>query len=261
MPFPAARSKAGLTDFKFTGSNQAATAKAKPKITKTGAVKAESERVFGEETLIKRSIYLPAGMGKPTLPLLRPMPLRIVHYNEPVLRTKGEKVTAFDPALADLADDMIDAMHDAGGIGLAAQQIGRALQLCVVDLRESDADFSWELDGARPPLDLFMPLVIANPQITVTPGTEKTLFEEGCLSFPKIRGDVERPEGITVKFQDQHGVPHILKCDGLFSRCIQHEADHLNGVLFIDRMDKKTRAEIEAAVKTLAKDTKTAAKK
>jgi peptide deformylase len=189
------------------------------------------------------------------------MSLRIVHYNEPVLRAKGEKVTTFDAALSRLAQDMVLTMHAAAGIGLAAQQVGRALQLCVVDLRESDAEFSWELDGARPPLDLFMPLVLANPQVTVVPGTVEELYEEGCLSFPKIRGDVGRPDAITVKFRDEQGVPHVLKCDGLFSRCIQHEVDHLNGVLFIERMDKKTRAALDEAVKALARETKAAAKK
>ena len=188
------------------------------------------------------------------------MSLRIVHYNEAVLRTKGEKVIAFDASLAQLAAEMVETMHAAAGIGLAAQQIGRALQLCVVDLRESEADFAWELDGARLPLDLFMPLVLANPQITVERATAETVFEEGCLSFPKIRGDVVRPDAITVKFHDERGVPHLLKCDGLFSRCIQHEVDHLNGVLFIERMDKKTRAEIDDAVKSLAKETKAAKK-
>ena len=188
------------------------------------------------------------------------MALRIVHFNESVLRAKGEKVNSFDAALAQLVNEMVETMHDAGGIGLAAQQIGRAVQLCVVDLRESDAEFSWELDGARPPLDLFMPMAMANPQITVTPKTGETSYEEGCLSFPKIRGDVVRPDAITVKFQDERGVPHVLQCDGLLSRCIQHEVDHLNGVLFIDRMEKKTRAKIDGAVKDLAKETKAAAK-
>lgn len=188
------------------------------------------------------------------------MSLRIVHYNEAILRTKGEKVIAFDATLGALATAMVATMHTAAGIGLAAQQIGRALQLCVVDLRESDADFAWELDGARPPLDLFMPLVLANPQITVVRGTPETVYEEGCLSFPKIRGEIARPDAITVKFHDERGVPHILKCDGLFSRCIQHEVDHLNGVLFIERMDKKTRAEVDEAVKTLAKETRAAKK-
>jgi len=188
------------------------------------------------------------------------MSLRIVHYNEPVLHAKGEKVIAFDAGLKRLADEMIATMHEAGGIGLAAQQVGRALQLCVVDLRESDAEFAWELDGARPPLDLFMPMAIANPKLTVTPGTPETLYEEGCLSFPKIRGDIERPDAISVSFQDERGVPHLLKCDGLFSRCIQHEVDHLNGILFIERMTRKMRATIEDEVKALAKETKAAAK-
>lgn len=188
------------------------------------------------------------------------MSLRIVHYNEPVLRAKGEKVISFDPKLAQLAAEMIETMHEAGGIGLAAQQIGRALQLCVVDLREADAEFRWEIDGAKPPLDLFMPLVIVNPVVTTVKGTPDEIVEEGCLSFPKIRGDVSRPDAIRVAFQDEHGVPHQLACDGLFSRCIQHEVDHLNGVLFIERMDKATRAGIDEAVRALARETKAAAK-
>jgi peptide deformylase len=189
------------------------------------------------------------------------MALRIVHYNEPVLRKKGEKVSAFDAPLARLKDDMVETMYEAGGIGLAAQQIGRALLFCVIDLRESEADFAWEIDGARPPLDLFMPLALANPKITVVRGTPETLYEEGCLSFPKIRGDIARPDAITVTFHDERGIPHTLRCDGLLSRCIQHEVDHLNGVLFIDRMDKKTRGTVDDAVKSLAKATKTAATK
>lgn len=187
------------------------------------------------------------------------MALKIVHYNEPVLRKKGEKLSVFDDALVRLKDEMVETMHEAAGIGLAAQQIGRALQFCVVDLREADADFTWELDGKQLPLDLFMPLALANPHITVVRGTEETLYEEGCLSFPKIRGDVARPDAITVTFHDERGGPHTLRCDGLLSRCIQHEVDHLNGILFIDRMDKKTRGSIDDAVKALARETKAAA--
>lgn len=188
------------------------------------------------------------------------MSLPIVHYSDPILRRKGEKVTVFDASLAELSTAMIATMHAANGIGLAAQQIGRALQVCVVDLRPVEVDFTWEYDGAKPPLELFMPLTIVNPDVTVARGTDEYIYEEGCLSFPNIRGDVTRPDGITVKFQDQHGVSHVLRCDGLLARCIQHEADHLNGVLFIDRMDKKTRAKIDADVKALAKATRDAAK-
>lgn len=183
------------------------------------------------------------------------MVLPIVHYNDPILRKKGVKVAAFDAVLAKLSSDMIETMHDARGIGLAAQQIGLALQLCVVDLSEADWDFNWELDGTRTPLELIMPMVIANPEVKKLPSPE-TLYEEGCLSFPKIRGDVPRPDAISVKFQDANGTPHTLLCDGMFARCIQHENDHLNGVLFIDRMEKKVRASVDPAVKNLAKATK-----
>jgi peptide deformylase len=189
------------------------------------------------------------------------MSLRIVHYNERVLRTKGEKVISFDAKLAQLAAEMIDTMHDAGGIGLAAQQIGRALQLCVVDLREAEAKFRWELDGAKPPLDLFMPLVIANPVVAVARDATSSSLEEGCLSFPKIRGEIVRPDAIRVTFQDERGIPHQLACDGLFARCIQHEIDHLNGILFIERMEKSVRAPLDEAIKALARETRADAKK
>jgi peptide deformylase len=185
----------------------------------------------------------------------RPMALTIVHYNHPVLRKKGIKVTAFNAELTELASQMVETMHEAHGIGLAAQQVGRALQLCVLDLRETDRDFDWELDGAKPPLELFMPLTMVNPVVKLLP-SEETLYEEGCLSFPEIRGDVPRPELITVKFQDAAGTPHVLTCTGLLSRCVQHEVDHLNGVLFIDRMQKKVRTSLDRAVKDLAKKTR-----
>lgn len=186
------------------------------------------------------------------------MALPIVRYNDPVLRKKGEPVKVFDAALNLLSEQMIATMHTASGIGLAAQQIGKALQFCVVDLRETDRDFSWELDGAKPPLELFMPLSLANPVVTVMP-SDKTVYEEGCLSFPDIRGDVIRPDVIRVTFQDLQGVPHTLICDGLLGRCIQHEVDHLNGTLFIDRMEKKVRSKIEKDIKELAQQTREAA--
>ena len=188
------------------------------------------------------------------------MVLPIVHFNSPVLRKKGVKVTTFDDALAKLAGDMVDTMHAAHGIGLAAQQIGQAIQLCVVDLRETEADFAWELDGARPPLELFMPLTLVNPDVKTVP-EPTTSYEEGCLSFPEIRGDVVRPDEVTVKFQDAAGVPHTLRCNGLLARCVQHESDHLNGILFIDRMAKDVLAVIDPELKALKKQTRDAAKK
>ena len=187
------------------------------------------------------------------------MPIPIVRYSNPILRKKGAKIAVFDAALAHFGQEMIDTMHLAEGIGLAAQQVSRAIQLCVVYVRVGDWDFAWELDGAKPPRDIFMPFVVVNPQVTPLPGTQSVLFEEGCLSFPGIRGDVARPDAITAIYQDQFGTPHTLKCTGMLSRCIQHEVDHLNGTLFIDRMEKKSRQRIEAAVRELAKQTREAA--
>lgn len=186
------------------------------------------------------------------------MALKIVHYDDPILRKKGEPIKVFDKELAALAEAMIATMHEAAGIGLAAQQVGHAIQLCVVDLRESKAAYAWELDGARPPKDLFMPLVLVNPTFKVLPGDE-TIYEEGCLSFPGIHGDVVRPDVIRVTFQDLQGVTHTLLCDDLLARCIQHEVDHLNGKLFIDRMEKKVRKTIDDEVRALVKRTRDAA--
>jgi peptide deformylase len=186
------------------------------------------------------------------------MSLEIVHYNDPVLRKKGEKITAFDEALASLADKMINTMHEARGIGLAAQQVGRPLQLFVVDLRGTEAEFEWNIDGAKTPLELFMPMVVANPKITVAKKTPTASLEEGCLSFPEIRGDVVRAESLTARFQDAAGLHHTLECTGLLARCVLHEADHVNGILFIDRMEKAARAAVDDAVKALAKSTKAA---
>lgn len=185
------------------------------------------------------------------------MALPIVHYNDPRLRRKGEKISDFGPILARLAAEMVETMHEAGGIGLAAQQVGDGRQICVVDLRGSDASFDWTLDGkANPPRELVMPLVIVNPAVEVAPGTPEEPFEEGCLSFPQIRGEVVRPERISVSYQDENGVPHRLSADGLLARCILHEVDHLNGVLFIDRMEKGLRAELDGAIKELARRTR-----
>jgi peptide deformylase len=188
------------------------------------------------------------------------MVLPIVHYNSPILRKKGVKVATFDQALAKLAADMVDTMHAAEGIGLAAQQIGQAIQLCVLDLREAQGDFDWEFDGIRPPLDLFMPLVVVNPELKIVPEPTNP-YEEGCLSFPGIRGDVVRPDEVTVKFQDVSGVAHTLRCNGLLGRCVQHEYDHLQGILFIERMTKDVLDAIDPELKALKKQTREATKK
>ncbi len=185
------------------------------------------------------------------------MVLPIVNYNNLVLRAKGVPIAKFDSDLAQLADDMVETVHEAAGIGLAAQQIGQAIQFCVIDLSNAPREFHWELDGMPTPLDLIMPMALANPKIEFLAG-EDTIYEEGCLSFPGINGDVVRPDEIRVSFQDTSGTPHTMTCNGLLGRCIQHEVDHLNGVLFIDRMAKKIRRDIDTDIKDLAKQTREA---
>lgn len=161
-------------------------------------------------------------------------------YGNPILRVKGSKIKIFNDDLKIIIKDMIETMHEQNGIGLAAQQIGLAKQICVVDLdcyKNRDIDFNYSYDGKPLPLELFMPLALINPDIQII---NKDLYvrEEGCLSFPNILGMVKRPTSIICKFQDVSGNMHCLEADGLLARCILHEIDHLNGVLFIDKMQK-----------------------
>ncbi|HCY57573.1 MAG TPA: peptide deformylase, partial [Opitutae bacterium] len=143
----------------------------------------------------------------------------------------------------------------AEGIGLAAQQIGQAIRFCVIDVPEHpEYPMTCILDGKPLSPSLLMPMALANPEVLPLLSNEY-YYEEGCLSFPEIRGEVARPERISVKYQDLDGNAHQLECDGLLARCIQHEVDHLNGVLFIDRMEKKTFAEIKKEVKELKQRT------
>lgn len=181
------------------------------------------------------------------------MLLRVTQYGEPILRKMGKPISDFDEMLTELANDMVETMYDEEGIGLAAQQIDRALQLCVIDVRPPEGvevPFHYSFDGKRPPLDLIMPMALANPKITITDPTED-VYEEGCLSFPGINGKVDRPMGVRCEFQDTEGNPHVIEADGLLGRCILHEVDHLNGKLFIDRMDKRDLKKNEAKIKKL----------
>jgi peptide deformylase len=184
------------------------------------------------------------------------MILRVTHYGEPILKKKGAPVTQFDASLRRLATDMIETMHDEEGIGLAAQQIGEALQLFVMDLRaDGDPAYEFTYDGRAVPLDLIMPLVVANPKIEPM-ACDMTAYEEGCLSFPGIRGVIERPERLTLHFQDGEGANHVIVCDGLFARCIQHEYDHLQGILFTERMDTRTLRGLDARLKKLRRQSR-----
>ena len=185
------------------------------------------------------------------------MSLRVTRYGEPVLRQTGEPVESFDSELKSLADAMVETMYAEEGIGLAAHQVGRPILLCVIDINfdEAPPDVDYILDGRTPPLDLIMPLVLVNP--SVTPLTEERKdYEEGCLSFPDIRAVVNRPERVRCEYQDLDGNAHVLECNGLLARVILHEVDHLNGVLFIDRLERRELKKIESKVKKLKRETR-----
>ena len=179
------------------------------------------------------------------------MQLRVTQYGEPILRNKGTKILVFDQELAKLSENMLETMYEAEGIGLAAQQIGLDLQIFVIDLQLPDAaiDFECTYDGKHLPLSLIMPLVVINPEIT--PVGSDSMAEEGCLSFGSIRGLVKRQESVILRFQDLEGNFHTIECGGIFARCIQHEYDHLQGILFIDRMERPTLHALEAKLKKL----------
>ncbi len=193
------------------------------------------------------------------------MILRITQYGEPVLRVKGEPVTCFDSDLEVFARDMIETMHAHNGVGLAAQQVNCALQICVVDLRaayvsKERIDFEYTCDGKTPPLQIIMPLVIVNPRLKLIPGT-KVVDEEGCLSFPNLQGSVERYRSICLEFQDLQGAPHVLDCNNFLARVIQHEFDHLQGVLYIDRMDKQDLTRLAPELKNLKRQARSKLRK
>jgi peptide deformylase len=173
-------------------------------------------------------------------------------YGDPVLRAVGEPVREFGAPLRTLGDAMLRAMKAAKGIGLAAPQVGLSLQLFVMDVH--DEDFAPVLDGKeRRPEDI-MPMLLANATVTVPPGEPDT-YTEGCLSFPGVTGDVERVERAIVRYRDADGAPHVLECAGLLARCVQHEHDHCQGVLFIDRMTRAHQLLTAAKVKKLKRAT------
>jgi peptide deformylase len=173
-------------------------------------------------------------------------------YGDPVLRAVGDPVREFGAPLRTLGDAMLRAMTAAKGIGLAAPQVGLSLQLFVMDVH--DEDFAPVLDGQeRLPEDI-MPMLLANATVTVPPGEPDT-YTEGCLSFPGVTGDVERVERAIVRYRDADGAPHVLECAGLLARCVQHEHEHCQGVLFIDRMTRPHQLLTAAKVKKLKRAT------
>jgi len=185
------------------------------------------------------------------------MILSVVKYGHPVLRQKGVRIESVTLEIKQLIADMFETMYAAKGIGLAAQQVGKALQLTVLDLRAvTDRPSTLELKGKPAELDAIMPLVLINPE--VKPLNELVAGPEGCLSFPEMYGEISRPESVEVKALNEKGKPIEFRAGGLLARAVQHETDHLNGILFIDRMDRKTKNELRDELDLLQAETKAA---
>ena len=151
-------------------------------------------------------------------------PLEIFKLGSETLRTEAKRISKVDNQIRHLAKDMLQSMYSAKGIGLAGPQVGISKELLVIDINFEDSAAE--------------PLILVNPEITAFGSTLNT-YEEGCLSIPGIYLNVVRPSTIKLKFRDEMGRPRKMNADGLLARCIQHEVDHLKGVLFVDRVTSK----------------------
>jgi len=183
------------------------------------------------------------------------MKLPIRKYGDPILRAKGQRIEEVDEKIRELADDMLETMHAANGIGLAAQQIGQALQLTVLDVTQvEDRPSTMTLNGEPvPDLAVAMPLVLINPTLRLSEETD--LGSEGCLSFPEITADIERSTSLQMEAETLDGEKLRIEASGLLARALQHEVDHLNGILFIDRMSSAAKASQGSRLKRLQKET------
>ena len=165
--------------------------------------------------------------------------LPIITLPDPLLRKTSARIERVDEDLRRLMDDMFETMYDAPGVGLAAVQVGVPRRLIVLDVGGDEEDEK-------------RPLVMVNPEI-VRLGPEMRMHEEGCLSIPDVRIEIERPSTATVRFIDRNGHPQEIEADGLLATAVQHEIDHLNGKLIIDRLSRLKRDIIVRRFKKQAK--------
>jgi peptide deformylase len=163
----------------------------------------------------------------------------LVILPDPLLRQVSKPVERFDADLRKFAADMLDTMYDAPGIGLAAIQVGEPLRMLVIDLAKED-----EPKAAQ---------IFINPQV-LSSSDDRNVYEEGCLSIPDYYAEVERPATVRVSYLDVEGKQQEVAADGLLATCLQHEIDHLNGVLFIDHISRLKREMVVKKFKKLAKD-------
>jgi peptide deformylase len=183
------------------------------------------------------------------------MILPILEYGDPILRAKGKPIDNIEDRIRELAANMIETMHAANGVGLAAQQVGEVLQLTVLDVSlVEDRPSTLKVDGKDVDPKAAMPLVLINPKIELHGATETGV--EGCLSFPEITGDIERAKSVVVRAQTLERSTIEIEATGFLARAIQHEGDHLNGILFIDRMNSAAKAALSSRLKRLQKETR-----
>ncbi len=175
------------------------------------------------------------------------MILKVYKYGEKVLREKAEPVQFVTDELRRLADDMLETMHKSRGVGIAAEQVGRREKLCVIDIPEGCENEEDELFNAP----VAMPLVLFNPEIIAREGSQRD--KEGCLSFPGIGGSITRAAQVTCQYMDADNRPQVITARGFLARAIQHELDHLDGVLYIDHLTAMERLSFAAKLKKLSK--------
>ena len=183
------------------------------------------------------------------------MKLPILQYGDPILRAKGKRIEKIDERIRQLTQDMIETMRAANGVGLAAQQVGETLQLTVLDVSQvEDRPSTMKLNGKDVDPRTAMPLVLINPEIKLADETE--LAMEACLSFPEISGGIERARSVIARAQTLGDGRIEIEASGLLGRAIQHEVDHLNGILFIDRMNSVAKAALSSRLKRMQKETR-----
>jgi peptide deformylase len=175
--------------------------------------------------------------------------LRILTYPDPCLRARAAPIREIDDHVRSVAERMIALMYEAEGIGLAAPQVGVSWRLFVADVPPGDD----RRPDADPPTALEGPQVYINPAI-IEPAPSLEMMEEGCLSLPGIHGDVNRPPEVSIEYTSLEGDRRVQRGAGLLARCWQHELDHLDGVLILDRMTQPSRLKARAAVRRMEKD-------
>lgn len=175
------------------------------------------------------------------------MTYEVLIYGNPALRKKAAPIEKVDGAVKRLAKNMLETMHGKSGIGLAAEQIGRTESICVIDISGAREDDGGE--ELQDPPDVSMPLVLINPEIIEKSGEQTG--REGCLSFPEIYVSIKRAAEATVRYMDLENEQASVHARGLLARVIQHEVDHLNGILLADKMSMVQKAAIAGKLKRL----------